>query len=107
MNIDTMTKKDFENLPKCESGIVYRSFIVIPINRKHDSGYRCMKFVLCRGSTPLGIVDTGTDSVQFCIPPSTSKWNMDCLYKSKLLRFWCNRDLLYKYSGSTFEVDWK
>ena len=55
MNINDMTRKDFEALPhrKWNEEIICDNIIILPTKRKHDSGYRCMDFVAVTKNEPI------------------------------------------------------
>lgn len=109
MNIEEMTRKDFEVLPhrKWNEEIEFNSLIILPgrPKDKHDSGYRCMDFVAVIDDVPKCLLSGCSDvihvdgiggygfnwtskysGVPVLIPPSG--WSIDCLPKSGLLRMW-------------------
>ena len=110
MNVNEMTKKDFEELPlhaKWDEEIICDSLVIIPgrIKDMHDSGYRTMTFVAIQHDEPVCLISGCSDVINFDgiggygyrwldkygtvpkqIPPSA--WNIDCLPKSGLLRIW-------------------
>lgn len=46
MNVFNMTKEDFDTLPYCtDRKQLFDTIILIPTEKMHDSGYRCIKFV--------------------------------------------------------------
>ncbi len=84
MDILSMTKQDFDNVPNlnvhdnwnkfAKNGrIEFESFIIIPVEDEdgevelHESGFGCMKFCLVDNvdnkSCPIGIIGGGTDVV--------------------------------------------
>lgn len=109
MDINEMTRKEFEGLPskKWDEIIEFSSLIILPGRARdmHDSGYRCMDFVAVTKNDPQcllsgcsdvihvdGIGGYGKDwfkkygTVPQTIPPSG--WSIDCLSKSGLLHMW-------------------
>jgi len=109
MNVNDMTRKEFEALPhrKWNEIIICNSLIILPGKAKdlHDSGYRCMDFVAVDNSEPKCLLSGCSDVVHVdgiagygdnwvekyngvppLIPPSG--WSIDCLPKSGLLRIW-------------------
>jgi len=108
MNIDKMTREQFDKLPyRNDWGkeVTCDSIIILPLKEMHDSGYRCMDFVavkdnkaVCRlsGCSDVihidGIAGLGKDwlkkygTVPKTVPPAG--WSIDCLPKSGLLRLW-------------------
>ena len=124
-DISEMTRRDFEELPYRESWdeeVECSSLVVLPSRRLHDSGYRCMAFVLCQENIAFMRVGGGSDVVhiegiggfgylwheregaqRFMLPPSG--WSIDCLKKSGLLRlFPMSHRLMVGASLSSFEI---
>lgn len=117
-----MKRADFAALPsrKWNEGIgLFDSLVILPLRTKHDSGYRLLDFVACRGQQAVcrlsGCSDVlhingigGYGKPQSFVPRSMPvvAWTMDCLPKSGLLRLFCHGD--YKLSAgvalSSFEV---
>lgn len=126
MNINSMTRKDFEALPYRKSWnepIICASLVIFPTRRKHDSGYRCMDFIaIDENNEPICKLSGCSDVLHFDgiggyghnwlekyhsvpkqIPPSG--WSMDCLTKSGLLRIWPNTERIYcGVALSSFEI---
>ena len=125
MNINKMTRKEFESLPlkdRWDEYIECNSLIILPTRRKHDSGFRCMDFIAVKDNTPIcrlsgcsdvihldGIGGYGFNwakkysSVPSLIPPSG--WSIDCLSTSGLLRIWPNSGkMITGASLSSFEI---
>jgi len=89
----------------------FSGIVIVPTNRKHESGYGCMKFVLTRGHNIVGCVGGCSDVVHLngiggCgenllegLLSGTTKvidWSIDCLRKSRCLRVFCSKDLYLK-----------
>ena len=125
MNIDEMTRKDFDKLPlikRFNEEIIYDALIILPTRIIHDSGYRCMDFIAVRENKPIcrlsgcsdviniegigGFGKDGSEKYHACpkmIPPIA--WSIDCLPKSGLLRIWpSNRNMVDGGSLSSFEI---
>ena len=45
-SLNKMTLKDFKELEYFEPKEYFNDIIIVPTDNVHDSGYRCMKFVL-------------------------------------------------------------
>jgi hypothetical protein len=109
MDVNEMTRKDFDALPqrKWDEEVVFNSLIILPGRAKdmHDSGYRCMDFVAVNEDGPqcrlsgcsdvihidgiAGFGDNWLEKYGGCptmVPPTA--WSIDCLPKSGLLRMW-------------------
>ena len=126
-HINNMTRKEFEALPyrkrfDSDEG-PFDSLVILPLRSKHDSGFRCMDFVMCRGDKAIrrlsgcsdvlnldGIGGYGYkwyaagDGVPKLVPPKG--WSMDCLPKSGLLRLWADNFYMLKADAalSSFSV---
>jgi hypothetical protein len=121
MRIQDMTRKQFEALPhrgwKEDKG-KFSSLIILPSRRLHDSGYRCLEFILvndkgepiCKAGgcadvihiDGIGGYGKGWSSVPVSIPPKG--WSMDCLKKSGLMRIFLDGDMTIGTDLSSFEV---
>lgn len=56
MDIMKMKKSDFKYVPKLEYKEKipkFDSLIIVPTNRKHESGYKIINYILVSGSTPV------------------------------------------------------
>ena len=125
MNINDMTKKDFQALPlrKWDEDIgSFDCLIILPTRSIHDSGYRCMDFVavkkgeaICRlsGCSDVinidGIGGYGEDwknGKVIGLPKSVipKGWSIDCLHKSGLLRIFADGELTVGQGLSSFEI---
>jgi hypothetical protein len=124
-NINSMNKKDFENL-SCRGWNkdigLFDSLIILPGKSRplHDSGYRFMDFIavkndiaICRlsGCSDVlhlnGIGGYGNRNFKNMLPKTQPilAWNMDCLPKSGLLRLWCDgHKLEARPALSSFEI---
>lgn len=126
MKITEMTRKDFEALPYRDSWNStikdIDSIVILPLRRKHDSGYQCMDFIACKEEEAICRLAGGSDVLHIegiggfghnwfkkygkCpeTTPSTS-WNIDCLPKSRLLRiFNTDRKVIVGSALSSFEI---
>lgn len=87
MNINEMTKKQFEALPYLDDLTSYDidSIILLPREQIHDCGFRIYEVIACLEQKPIGKC-YGYDT---CSIIMNSKWNrvgIDCLAKSGLMR---------------------
>lgn len=99
----------------------FTSFVIVPMNRTHDSGFGCMKFVLLRDNEIVGCVGGFSDVVHlngiggygrnwiegFYSQSATKPigWSMDLLRKSGCVRVFCGRELTTdEWVCSDFEV---
>jgi hypothetical protein len=124
MNINEMSKKDFEQLPcrKWNEDIgEFDSLVILPGRAKplHGSGYRLMDFVAVRSDKAICRLSGCSDVIHingiggygdlYSSPlPKTlpvMSWNIDCLPKSGLLRLWCvGYELHARPALSSFEI---
>lgn len=98
----------------------FNAFAIVPMEELHDSGYRCMKFILERDNDIVGAVSGWSDVVHVngiggygedfkqtmvsgMVP--VVGMSMDCLPKSGCVRFFCDRSKIMKaetFIGSDF-----
>jgi hypothetical protein len=126
-HINDMTRKEFEALPyrknfNSDEG-PFDSLVILPLCIKHDSGFRCMDFVLCRESGAVcrlsGCSDvlcldgTGGYGHNWCevcddspVVVCPKGWKIDCLARSGLLRLWADNGYALVAGGalSSFSV---
>ena len=107
-HINDMTQKDFRELPLYESWQDtiedVDSVVVLPERTKHDSGYRCMSYILCKADEVLVRVSSCSDVLHIdgiggygpydqrdgtSVVPAKG-WTIDCLPRSGLLRIFCS-----------------
>jgi len=104
MNVNDMTRKEFDALPwrqEFDSELICDNLVILPLKTRHDSGYRCMDFVACNGDEPVCRVAGGSDvlhidgiggmgnwnpRIEYPRTVPTKAWSIDCLPKSGLLR---------------------
>lgn len=120
-HIADLTEEEFRNIPFRENWNSttekFDNLVILPMQSKHDSGYRLMDFVACKSNKPIcrlsGCSDVfhlngigGYGNFNGSIPVSTPviAWSIDCLPKSGLLRLWCNFKLLAGPALSSFEL---
>lgn len=111
------TKKDLLALENFEPTETFNQIVVVPTNHKHESGWGCMKFVLLKSDSVVGVVGGHSDIIHFNgiggfgeypddfnLSLKTHKtdvfaWKIDCLPKSKCLRIWCSGHKNFKIEG--------
>lgn len=123
-SVNDMTISEFKALPsrKWNEDIgEFDSLIILPTARKHDSGYRCMDFIACRGNEAICRLSGGSDVIHIngiggygyrwfdeykTVPHSIAPigWSIDCLPKSGLLRLFCGDKLRAGQALSSFEI---
>lgn len=123
MNIMTMKKADFQKVPLRESWNcvlpAFDSLVIIPERKFHDSGFRCITFVGCKGTEPVfktsgcsdvlhidGIGGYGKQDWTKNIPSLVlpKGWAMDCL-PCGYLRLFCHSHALNAGNDlSSFDV---
>jgi len=126
--ITEMTKKDFNNLPTKdwqENIGKFDALVIIPgkYNELHDSGFRLITYVFCKGNYPIckssgwsdvlhinGIGGYGGKNREIFEQILKTRlapiidWNIDCLAKSGYLRLFCSYDLTNETDLSSFDV---
>lgn len=114
-NIFDYTKEEFLAMENFLPKKPFNGIIIVPTNQYHDSGYRCMKFVLIDQEEIVGIVSGWSDVLHFCgyksdgcqFVPSLLlyRWNVDCLPESGCVRFFSNAECICDdFVGSDFNV---
>jgi hypothetical protein len=119
--VEQMTRRDFDAVPfrTDTSPLTGNSIVILPLRTKHDSGFRCMDFVLIKGNKAIcrlsgcsdllhidGIGGMGHDWLEKygdcprAVPPTG--WSIDCLPVSGLLRMWPSRD---RWNGVLVDAD--
>lgn len=100
--INEMSKKEFQELEIEYDKKGFTSLIICPMNKIHDSGYRCMKFILLRKGMIVGTVSGWSDIIHFNGIggrgkndvyedfPRQPAYRIDCLRKSGLVRVLTN-----------------
>lgn len=99
----------------------FDSLVILPTKDIHDSDYRCMAFIACKGNKPIAKIGGGSDVIhingiggygkdwlykQPGVPKSIEPigWSIDCLKKSKLLRLFTHQNLVAGKAYSSFEI---
>lgn len=84
MNIDNMTRRQFEELPLIEEDNVdVDSIVLLPTKRLHDSGYNYYGVVICNKHEAIGRCEYYDI---FAMQIDTDILRIDCLHKSGLMR---------------------
>ena len=119
--LQDMTLQDFRDIKPFRPIGVFNAFTIVPTDEIHDSGYRCMKFVLdyhneivgcCGGYSDVvnlnGIGGYGRDWKTSLMTGKIDviDWTMDCLTESGLIHVFTHKyDLeLAEFIGSDFKV---
>ncbi len=111
MNIENMTQKDFRAIPAHGDWRViiedFDSVVLLPERTKHDSGFRCISYVLCKKGEPITRLGSCSDVLNIdgiggygpydqrdgCGPVPAKGWCIDCLPESGLFRLFCDWEL--------------
>lgn len=115
-----MSKKEFRALENSECKKAFNEIIIVPTGKKHDSGFECMKFVLCHNREIVGVTGGCSDVIHlngiggygksFEEALKTRKtdvvdWKIDCLPKSHCLRLFSSKNLKIKgFVISDFDI---
>ena len=62
-NLNEYTLEEFREMELFGEDCLFNSVVIVPMNELHDSGYRCMKFILCENEVIVGIVSGWSDVV--------------------------------------------
>ena len=123
-DIMKMTKSELVEMELFEPEGTFDSVVIVPMKENHDSDFSCMKFILLKQFEIVGAVSGHSDVVHlngiggygnwhkkvpdYSKPPKGYAWSIDCLPKSKCVRFFVagpNMELeLDDFIGSDFSV---
>lgn len=123
INLYTLREwREMEYMPI--EGKTFKSVIIVPMTEVHDSGYRCMKYILLRWDGDcdevVGVIGGGSDVIHINGIGGYGKdwkkgiatsmvervdWSMDCLRRSNCIRLFASCDLeTSDWCCSDFEV---
>lgn len=61
--LNKYTIEEFREMELFGEDRLFNNVVIVPMNELHDSGYRCMKFILCRDGDIVGVVGGWSDVV--------------------------------------------
>jgi len=118
-----ITLTEFRNMEYKLPEKPFTSVVIVPMLKKHESGFQTMKFILTHGNEIVGVVGGGSDIVclngiggygkygtEFDKVRDTGMtkriaWSLECLPKSKCIRLFSDYEFeLDDFIGSTFCV---
>ena len=85
MNIYS-TREEFENLDYFKPIDDFNGIVIIPTNELHDSGFKCMKFVLMNGYEVVGCVGGSSDIIHLNGIGGLGKYGRDLFNKTNLVK---------------------
>lgn len=87
MDINEMTRKQFEELPKLEYFKTYDcdSIVLLPSRLHHDSGFNCYTVIVCNKWNAVGKMDM-YDTASIIMESKYNRVGIDCLRGSSLMR---------------------
>lgn len=94
MNINEMTRKEFENLNLFEDQIQevdVDSIVLVPTKIHDPSGYNIFYVVACKGYQPIGVC-FGYDVFDIFMESEYNRVSIDCLRGSGLMRIFLPTD---------------
>ena len=62
-NLNEYTLEEFREMELFGRDCLFNNVVIVPMDELHDSGYRCMKFILCRYGEIVGVVGSWSDVV--------------------------------------------
>lgn len=107
-NLNEYTLEEFRNMELLGRDCLFNEVVIVPMDELHESGYRCMKFILCLNTRIVGTVGGWCDVVHpngignhglsrdWSITPNIGL-RIDCLKGSGCVRLMM--DGLYTCSG--------
>ena len=99
MDINNMTRKQFEELPLIEDEVYADSLVLIPTRRRHDSGFNLFDIVVCNKFKPIGRCGLYDTFSIMNMQEKYDRYGIDCLHKSGLMRVFVQPN---KYKISPF-----
>lgn len=84
-DLTQITLEEFQAMEEFGQDELFNEVVIVPTDDIHDSGYRCMKFILCKRGQIVGCVGGYSDAVH-------PNWyepvivNIDCLTVSGCVR---------------------
>jgi len=116
-DLNAYTLQEFLEMPVKKPAETFTSVIIVPTDYVHDSGFRCMKFILTDEGRIVGVVDTGSDVVwpngvcnfgrnwlgTFMDAIPYMGLHMDCLAESRCVRIMLSKKCIVDdFIGSDF-----
>lgn len=120
--INNMTLEELRAIELFGEAAKFNAVVIVPMPDIHDSGYRCMKFILMNRGEVVGCVSGWSDVLHIngiggyglnweeTMKTGMTKvvdWSIDCLPESGCLRLFCARGTQCKlppFVGSDLEV---
>lgn len=62
-NLNEYTIDEFREMELFGQDCLFNQVVIVPMDELHDSGYRCMKFILCHYGDIVGAVSGWSDAV--------------------------------------------
>ena len=62
-NLNEYTLEEFREMELFGEDCLFNNVVIVPMNELHESGYRCMKFILCHNGDIVGVVSGWSDVV--------------------------------------------
>ena len=99
MDINKMTRKQFEELPylddfndkQCFDSVEIDSIVLLPSRKHQDSGYNYFNVIACKGDKAIGKC-SGYDSFSVYMDGKYNRAGIDCLRGSGLMRIFLPPD---------------
>lgn len=86
MELNDYTLEEFREMEHFGKDSEFNSLIIVPTENIHDSGFRCMKFILLDNNKIVGVVGGNSDVVHPNGIGNYCKLSMDCLTTSGCVR---------------------
>lgn len=87
--LNEYTLKELREFPNQDyDGSYITDIIIVPMQKRHESKYRCMKYILLTNYTSkvCGVLGGGSDIIQLQRNSERDTYRIDCLYRSKCMR---------------------
>ena len=119
--LDEYSLTEFREMENFAPQKRFTDVIIVPMDDIHDSGFRCMKYILVKRGEIVGVVGGGCDVAHIngiggygpygkdfeeALKTQRSKrvaWSIDCLPKSRCIRLFADHDCITDdFIGSDF-----
>ena len=111
-NLNNISLEEFLSIENYFPTEPFNDIIIVPTNTIHESGFRCMKFVLVRFGKIVGAVSGWSDVIHFngiggyghtSYEKKGYGYKIDCLAESRCIRIMTDRELeIDDWIGSDF-----
>ena len=85
-DLTQMSLEEFQAMEEFGKDELFNEVVIVPTDDIHDSGYRCMKFILCKKGQIVGCVGGYADALHPNLFSPIPTMSIDCLPVSSCVR---------------------